>query len=159
MSRLKRVMVAAAVMAASLVGMQGVAHAAPSAIYYGCGAGSGGTVTFNVNTSANTVIADSGGSNHYYLTLGKDGNLVRFHDYSGNHIVDWQTYTANTGVNRLVFQSDGNIVLYRPIPYTPLVAWASNIYDNTCSSWRMRQSGDNWVDEYSGGSWAVQGLW
>lgn len=62
----------------------------------------------------------------YFLTMQKDGNLVL---YCGPHRkVIWQTKTYDVAISDgLVFQSDGNLVLYR---FDRKVLWESDT-DNT----------------------------
>jgi len=48
----------------------------------------------------------------FRLTLQTDGNLVVL-DRWNDHVALWSTNTAGSGADRFVFQSDGNLVLYK----------------------------------------------
>lgn len=85
------------------------------------------------------------GSDYYYagkLILQNDGNLV-WYDTGGKGMQPWATCTNGNDVDRAVFQSDGNLVLYSS---KNTVVWATNTHNRGADGLRFRTSANLTLD-------------
>lgn len=95
-----------------------------------------GAVSLNIGESRSSE------NGQYVLVLQPDGNLV-FYDTQGGpngntNVAIWNSVTYGTGANFAAFQTDGNLVVYKP---GNVVAWHSFTYGNSCSVLALQNDG------------------
>ncbi len=75
----------------------------------------------------------------YQLTMQKDGNLVLYRNTEGKIKSIWSTGTNGKAVEKCVFQTDGNFVLYS---YSNKSLWASGTNNKNATYLQLQNDGN-----------------